>query len=410
MTHRQKSFILMIIFGLLFVKSIFAADRQYIEQNPDNRSIAIFIHGFTGNYEKTWGRLPLLLLNDQNLIKYDFLFWGYPTKFFGKNETIDNIADHLKTEIDFLNKPFDQIILVGHSMGGLVIRAYIVQALLDGKGDDLNNIKDILLFGTPNDGILKAQFVPKIVNDQIVDMGIASEFIIKLRRYWIQRVIDVNKNDKYNRSIPTIAIAGFGDHFVSKESVESIFRDTAVTDGDHVSMVKPNDPNHLTFRIIRKRLQAALQINDSPNRTIESDDKKLFFKGKEFNINNSCIPKFANNTGISGDSIVVETGNHTGCYVGFTIPDYYKGTNAKIKFDISIRKGSAYVLIDDAFNKKPIKATTKYMQNSDIYSIEKEWGIPHYRDIVAAVAVEKNSIVEIISGSIMKVDQKTLKK
>src|SRR5262249_39863915 len=148
----------------------YSADRRHIIRNPANTSIAIFVHGFTGEYVATWGKLPELLQKDTDLDSYDFLFWGYPSKFFGANENIGTTGQHLKTEIDYLPKTYKRIILIGHSMGGLVIRSYIVQALLDGKGNDLQSIKDVILFGTPNDGLERAGIIPKIVNDQIADL------------------------------------------------------------------------------------------------------------------------------------------------------------------------------------------------------------------------------------------------
>jgi hypothetical protein len=66
------------------------------------------------------------------------------------------------------------------------------------------------------------------------------------------------RHDEYNRQIPTLAVAGYTDNFVPKESVKSFFLDTAITDGDHTSMVKPENTEHLTYRIIKTRLLRAL--------------------------------------------------------------------------------------------------------------------------------------------------------
>lgn len=236
-----------------------AADRLYIERGKNNKCIAIFVHGFIGDYQKTWGKLPSLLQSDDSLQGYDFLFWGYPTKLFRRGESIDAIGEHFKTEVDFLPKHYKTIVLVGHSMGGLVIRSFVVQALIDGKGAEVDRIADIILFGTPNDGLLKAELIPDMVNKQIDDMGMASDFIVRIRKYWVQRVTAATVDDSYNRRLRTLAIAGLGDRFVPKESVLSYFHETAITDGNHTSMVKPNDIHHLTYRILRTRLIAAKQ-------------------------------------------------------------------------------------------------------------------------------------------------------
>jgi tetratricopeptide (TPR) repeat protein len=237
-----------------YATASYSADRRYVIKNPTNTSIAIFVHGFRGEYVATWGKLPELLQKDPDLDSYDFLFWGYPSKLFSAGEKIGTMGQHLKIEIDLLPKTYNRIILIGYSMGGLVIRSYIVQALLDGKGNDLKSIVDVVLFGTPNEGLSSVEAIPRIVNDQIADLGLASELIVTLRKYWVQRVTSAQRNDEYNRQIPTIAVAGYNDNFVPKDSVNSFFRDTAITDGDHTSMVKPENTEHLTYRIIKTRL------------------------------------------------------------------------------------------------------------------------------------------------------------
>lgn len=248
----------------------YAADRYLIERDS-NKTLAVFVHGFTGDHVKTWGELPDLLAKDKSLDKVDFLFWGYPTKLFGNNEKLGTIGKHFKTEIDYLPKnKYKNIVLVAHSMGGLVVRSYVVQALIDGHGNDLERIRKIVLLGVPNEGIDKADSVPEFVNDQIADMKTASELVIELRKYWIQRVTSTTISDQYNRKIPVLSVAGFDDNFVPKESVLSYFTATAITDGDHRSMVKPKTTSHLSYRIIRRVILDAIDSSKLSNEPEQS--------------------------------------------------------------------------------------------------------------------------------------------
>lgn len=271
----MKRYLAIWMLTILFTLSTllcYGADREHIRQQPENTHLAIFVHGFTGDYLETWGKLPQLLQDDPSLDSYDFLFWGYPTKLFFPSETIETVGEHLKTEIKFPQKPYTKIVLIGHSMGGLVIRSFILQALIDGKGDELNNISEVILFGTPNDGLSKSSFIPKIINKQIVDMRVASEFITKLRKYWINRVFKADINDDYNRRLPLVTVAGLSDRFVPKDSVESFFPNMEVTDGDHISMVKPQTTSHLTYRIIHRRL---LEVYKKKNTRADNLKKKV---------------------------------------------------------------------------------------------------------------------------------------
>ena len=225
-----------------------------ITQQPDNIRIVIFVHGFTGDYKKTWGKFPDLIANDEQLDHFDILLWGYPSQKFGRNPKIERIGAALKTEIDHLPSRYREVVLVGHSMGGLVVRAYVVNALLDGRGHDLNKIRKVVLFGVPNDGIDKADYVPAFINAQVADMKTASDFIIELRKQWINRVYRPNKIDEYHRRIPSLAVVGLEDRFVPEASVKAFFDEYETTRGDHTEMVKPDSKNHLSFKIVKRQL------------------------------------------------------------------------------------------------------------------------------------------------------------
>jgi hypothetical protein len=44
-----------------------------------NKAAVIFVHGFSGKIEQTWGHFPALLVNDQRLDGWDIVGLGYPT-------------------------------------------------------------------------------------------------------------------------------------------------------------------------------------------------------------------------------------------------------------------------------------------------------------------------------------------
>ncbi len=87
-----------------------------------------FVHGFIGG-ESTWGKFPELIKKELNLesgvAEYGFstLYWP----IIGKSTSVHNLVEGLLSEIKTrfgLNN--DEIILVGHSLGGLIIRKMLV--------------------------------------------------------------------------------------------------------------------------------------------------------------------------------------------------------------------------------------------------------------------------------------------
>lgn len=246
--------ILTLILLFLITTVTFAENRLLSKYSENNTNIVVFVHGFTGNYKDTWGDFPLILKNDDDLKHYDIMSWGYPTNIFGKNPNIEKIGNYLGSELSTLSDRYNNIFLVGHSMGGLVIRSFIISNLEKGQSSALENINGIVLFGTPNEGMANASMIPKFVNRQIFDMKQTGEFIINLRNKWIQRVYNPDKIDDYHAKIPTTIISGINDYFVPQSSTESFFKGTEVTDGDHVSMVKPSNQEHLSYRLLKKFL------------------------------------------------------------------------------------------------------------------------------------------------------------
>jgi hypothetical protein len=255
---------------------------HFINKNKRNKNLAVFVHGFTGNYLSTWGALPDLLTSDPRLLHFDFLFWGYSsnfivpkeefvtdnikqlfTQFLSKHKTnqhIDVVAQGLQTELKYLEE-YDNIVLIGHSLGGLVIRSYIIQNLREMKKDNLeriNKINQIILFGTPNEGLDVAnnKLLGKL-NNQIYDMGSYNEFTNTLREEWVELVF---KNRDLTFS--TLMVAGEDDYFVPFEQVTKYFRDSReLTKGDHISMVKPTSIHDTSYKIIANNLLKIMHKN-----------------------------------------------------------------------------------------------------------------------------------------------------
>ena len=87
---------------------------------------------------------------------YRFTRFRYPTKFFEWNSSkrIPGIDECGKSLGDFLDKlpESDQLFLVGHSMGGLVIQSLLAQTMREQRGMDLAKIRCVIRFATANLG------------------------------------------------------------------------------------------------------------------------------------------------------------------------------------------------------------------------------------------------------------------
>ena len=94
--------------------------------------LLLFIHGLGGNPASTWGAFPELVSADAKLeSRVDLGFFEYPTSvfpilFFRKLPRIQALARALRTQIENAFKDYESIILVCHSLGGLIARRYLI--------------------------------------------------------------------------------------------------------------------------------------------------------------------------------------------------------------------------------------------------------------------------------------------
>ena len=113
-----------------------------------NRKL-VFVHGFFGG-KNTWGNFPALL---SGVIDCEVSQYGFRTLYlpiFGKSTSVHQLAEGLLSELK-ANNSFDssELILVGHSLGGLVIRQLLVNLELKGIQ---HNIRKVAFFAVPQDG------------------------------------------------------------------------------------------------------------------------------------------------------------------------------------------------------------------------------------------------------------------
>src|SRR6516225_475190 len=93
----------------------------------------VFVHGFSGDRKKTWGRIPELLQKDRRLKEWDLYVFGYETHtrfdllgLWSADPRIEEIAIKLKTTPEIGGRNYSAIAFVAHSMGGLVVQRALV--------------------------------------------------------------------------------------------------------------------------------------------------------------------------------------------------------------------------------------------------------------------------------------------
>lgn len=129
-------------------------------------NLAFFLHGYTGDYLGTWGRLPQMLHEEADehppLDDWDYVFLGYRTRSV---ECCLDIARRLATKLAKAHAgdspyrvPYTRFALLGHSLGTLGIRQLLCAQVLHTPANLLEHVHSVTLFGTPVNGSPLAKF------------------------------------------------------------------------------------------------------------------------------------------------------------------------------------------------------------------------------------------------------------
>jgi len=260
----------------------------------------VLVHGLGGESEKTWGKFPEFLINDKD-IDYKIIQYGYtspnPVKqFYLPAPSILSIANGLLTDLNARCKlDKDEIILVGHSMGGLVIRRMLLR--LNAKGT-AHNIRKVCFFDVPHEGsgFAKVGKHVAILNRHLKALANNSTELDDLNEQWVDKKIDAHLN--------ILSVIDANETVVSAMSSKSIFRDheiATINDVNHSTIVKPNTANDTAVLVLKSFIKSKPSIgkfnNDYVSKSIsdwlkyderrheltylEDEARKIAYKGLE---------------------------------------------------------------------------------------------------------------------------------
>jgi hypothetical protein len=244
---------------------------EFKSSHTEKKDLILFVHGFTGGSE-TWSNInkssfPNLLLSDPAISeRFDIACFEYYTKLFDlfsttsniaafinriirktsfklkKNTSIEEIANTLRIDIQYHLQSYDNIIIVAHSMGGLVAKTAITQYLTEGS---LSKIQLFISLAVPHNGATLATFGQLVSNNiQIGGLAPFNQFMSGVNDAWL----------KSNARPITKYFYGTYDTIVPKASAVPADKeksDIISVEEDHSSICKPTDSNTTVFKAVR---------------------------------------------------------------------------------------------------------------------------------------------------------------
>ena len=228
-------------------------------QKSGKTDLVLFVHGFTGGRD-TWRHEVDGFLNDHLLENaalregYDIAVFEYYSTLVNlfpvadsirqkivslfksiqtktkKNISIYEISNLLTARIRFDLENYQNIVVIAHSMGGLITKSYVLQELEAGRNC---KVKVILSLAVPHLGADLATYGKLLSNNQqIEDLAPLSELCPKLNDAWVK--CDNKPIIKY--------FYGAYDTVVTKQSAigtDNLEQDIISCDDTHLTICKP---------------------------------------------------------------------------------------------------------------------------------------------------------------------------
>lgn len=219
----------------------------------------IFVHGLGGEIDKTWGKFPKFIIDDPE-IEHKVVEYGYTSppflkQFYKSAPTISNIANGLLTDINArCDITKDEIILVGHSLGGLVIKRLLVRL---SKLGNKHNIKKVCFFDVPHGGSGLAnigQFIA-FKNRHLKSLVNNSSDLDLLDEDWV----DKNLSEQLN----ILSIIDANETVVSSVSSKSLFRYhpiETINGVNHSSIVKPTSEGDTVVLLLKSFIKSSPSV------------------------------------------------------------------------------------------------------------------------------------------------------
>jgi pimeloyl-ACP methyl ester carboxylesterase len=166
---------------------------SYVEtwNSAETKTVLVFIHGIFGSAKETWAATPQMLMTTSILADADFASFGYATKVIDFREprfVVQSFVLWLRTHM----AKYDNIFVIAHSMGGLIVRDACQQLITSSNTSDhqlFAKVRHCFLVAVPLSGSWAARLVNKIpivrsLNRRIPYLAKDRITITQLSSYW----------------------------------------------------------------------------------------------------------------------------------------------------------------------------------------------------------------------------------
>jgi pimeloyl-ACP methyl ester carboxylesterase len=245
----------------------------FLRERPDSRSAIVFVHGLLGNAIKTWTNSngtywPSLVLQDPAFDRFDVYVYEYTSGTARDCTRIPDLAAEMQLRLAPLFRRYEEVLFVGHSMGGLVIRELL---LTFGEPYPARTVA-LVFFGTPTGGTQVADRV-SILTDCVDDLRrlAANSFLKKQVYAWQNREPALQRIQTFCGTESDERIVDTASSSLLCETSRTIFK-------DHNGLVKPACSNDLSHIFLREAIKSISSHQRLPVSDPDEDVKAFLQK------------------------------------------------------------------------------------------------------------------------------------
>jgi pimeloyl-ACP methyl ester carboxylesterase len=219
----------------------------------EQKRLVVFVHGFASS-EHCWNRILELLRQDERVRgSLELACFSYPTsvaqlRYLRRIPRLTEVANALDAFLESTRfTAFDDITLVGHSQGGLVIHAYLAAKLRAGKSEELHRIREVITIATPHQGstilsLPRKAFYTFVGNPQELALRVHDPEMGDMLSEVDERIDSIEPGDARGWPIPIHCFNGQEDRVVLEISARGPFDHLTSIQGDHSSVLQPDSP------------------------------------------------------------------------------------------------------------------------------------------------------------------------
>jgi predicted alpha/beta hydrolase family esterase len=243
--------------------------RRAAHNDNGSAPAVIFIHGLDGSPAKTWAKMIATCLSDDAFSDFSIDCYAYPSRWsppiFGRIANLQELSRGLDTEIRAHHSNRSELIIVAHSLGGLVARQYIVNTL---KAQQRLLVAKLMLIAVPHTGATLANVATNIYgyHPQVTQLCKNADLLQIQNDDWVHLQAEKMLQVRY--------VVGGADSVVAPDSASPFMpteRVHTLIGSNHRSIVEPMNKDDTRYIVLKQfALSGTTPAIESPVSPVKS--------------------------------------------------------------------------------------------------------------------------------------------